>query len=320
MEPLGRLTRDNDLRSIWSDEARDFTPWLSQNLGLLGELLGMDLESAECEVPVGDYRIDICAKELGSARLVVIENQLEATNHNHLGQLITYAAGVGAQVVIWVCRELRDEHRRALDWLNQSHGDKVQFFGVTVELLRVDDSKPAVNFRPVVVPLNWSNEPEGTSSEVRRDTSKREERYAAFFQETIDELRTQHRFTNARVAQPQNWYSFTSGVFGFRYALSFAQGGRIRAEIYIDTGDAETSEQAFELLKAEKAAVEAEFGEPLEWEPLEGRRACRIAIYRTGSIDESDDALFEHRKWAIDRLLRFKHIFGPRLERVSSSV
>lgn len=317
---LGSLQRSNRLRDVWPDEARDFTPWLAKHLSLLGEELGMELDLQDQEYPVGTYRADIRAKELGTGRSVLIENQLEATNHSHLGQIITYAAGIPAEVVVWICREVRAEHRRALEWLNRGYDadqdDAPAFFAVEVELLMVDASRPAVHFRTVVSPRNWNVEAKAEAGD--KNTSQRGAKYAEFFQELIDELRTKHQFTNARVGQPQNWYAFTAGVRGFKYSVSFANGGRLRAEIYIDTGDEESSERAFNELYSKKAEIELEFEEPLEWERLEDRRACRIATYRPGSIDEAADAFKDYKSWAVEKMLKFKRVFGPRISLIES--
>ena len=314
MHELGSLKR-LDPRSIWAQEARDFTPWLAHNLDRLSEALGLDLELLDQESPVGNFSADILAKDLGTGRTVVIENQLEPTDHSHLGQLITYAAGLDAEVVIWVCRELREEHRQALDWLNRGHGALTDFFGVVVELLQIDESRPAVNFRPVAFPNDWFRR---QRTEPRGEITTKQQRYKQFFQQLIDELRESHRFTKARVGQPQNWYSFSSGTSGFTYGVSFAGGGKVRAELYIDTGDGERNQSALDRLQDDASTIEQEFGEPLEWETLDGRRACRIATYRLGAIGDRDEKLDEYRSWAVERMLRFKKVFGTRIQNLDN--
>src|SRR5258708_2074728 len=202
---LGKLQRV-DPRAVWKQEAHDFTPWFAENIEMLGEVLGLELEVVHREADVGDFSLDILARDLGRDRLVVIENQLEPTDHSHLGQLITYAAGLEASVVIWVSREFREEHRQALDWLNRGDGATTEYFGVVIELLQVDESKPAVNFRLVASPNNWSRE--SKRSPGIDEVSGKRSSYQEFFQLLIDELREKHRFTNAKAGQPQNWYSF----------------------------------------------------------------------------------------------------------------
>lgn len=307
---LGKLARV-DPRSVWPNEARDFTPWLVENIGLLGETLGLELEVAQSEAEVGDFSLDVLARDLGRGGVVVIENQLEATDHSHLGQLITYAAGREANVVIWVAREFREPHRQALDWLNRGDDATTEYFGVVLELLQVDGSKPAVNFRLAASPNNWSRTSKRRTN--GEEVSGKRQSYLEFFQALIDELRDKHRFTNARAGQAQNWYSFASGVRGFQYGMSFAQGGELRAEVYIDRQDAAWNTAAFERLFDERAAIENEFGESLRWERLESKRACRVACYASGSIADSADVLEQHRKWAVERLLRIKRVIGPRL-------
>ena len=313
---LGKLARV-DPRSVWSHEAHDFTPWLVENIDLLAEALEMDLEVTEREADVGDFSVDILARDLGRDRLVVIENQLEPTNHAHLGQLITYAAGLDAGVVIWVSREFREEHRQALDWLNRAHSSSAEFFGVLLEVIRIDESLPAVNLRPVAWPNSWSRETVGPTG--AGEISGKRVAYQTFFQGLIDELREKHKFTNARAGMPQNWYSFTTGNRGYTYGMSFAQSGELRAELYIDFRERALNESAFAQLHREHEAIEKEFGEPLRWEPLDGRRGCRIACYAPGSIEDSPEQLELHRRWAVSHLLKLKQVFGPRLPNLQPS-
>lgn len=312
MPELGQLTRI-DPREVWKNEATDFTPWLAENIACLSEVLGIDFELMEREAAVGDFSVDLLARDLGRDRVVIIENQLEVTDHSHLGQIITYAAGLEAGVVVWISRLFREEHRQALDWLNRVHEGHTEFFGVTVELLKVDNSKPAVHFRLVASPNRWSRAT-ATSGE---SLSPKQRAYQQFFQRLLDELREKHKFTNARAAQPQSWYSFSAGVRGFSWGFSFALGGRVRAELYIDTPDSERNEHILDALMKDRAPIEEAFAEGLEWERLDERRACRIATYRSGSIEDPSERLEEVHDWAVDRLLRFKKIFGPRLRSIS---
>jgi hypothetical protein len=311
MTNLGKLKR-LDPREVWPHEAHNFTPWLAERIDMLGEALGMDLEHVESEASVGSFSVDIVARDLGQDRVVVIENQLEATDHSHLGQLITYAAGMEAEVVIWISREFREEHRQALDWLNRGHGVGTDFFGVVLELLKIDDSKPAPNFRVIASPNEWvrSSPKKGASDGPITD---KQSRYQQFFQRLIDQLRTKHKFTNAKAGQPQNWYAFSTGSTGFSYGLNFALGGRLRAELYIDFQDADKNRAIFDKLKAEAPKYDVMFGEPLEWEALENKRACRVGVYRKGSITDSDEEQEQYLAWSVTNLLTMKKAFGPHL-------
>lgn len=300
-----------DIRDIWKNEATEFTVWLCENLPALGNMLGMELEIERREADVGDFSLDILARDIGRDRLVVIENQFGRTDHRHLGQLLTYAAGYASSAVVWIAEELREEHRQTLDWLNQNTAENIEFYGVVIEVLQIDSSRPAYNFKLVAFPNEWRK----TNICSTTGTSEKREGYRAYFQTLIDTLRSKN-FTNAQKGQPQSWYSFSSGLSGIYYSNSFAQGGRVRAEIYIDRGDAALNKELFDSLLTMKDELEREFGEPLEWERLDSKRASRVAVYRRGTIDEDGKTLEEIRDWSIAKLLKFKEVFAPRLKKV----
>ena len=298
-----------DPRSIWNHEAHDFTPWLADNLHKLGESIGIELELEKREADVGDFSLDILAKDLGRNVNVIIENQLTATNHDHLGKLITYASGYDAGVIIWVSTEIRDEHRQALDWLNQRTDSNTDFFGVIVDVIKIGESNPALQFKVLVSPNEWKKNKKQFSG---IKMSGKSEMYRQYFQELIDELRDVHRFTSARIGQPQNWCTFSSGNKQFVYGHSFSTGKRVRTELYIDCGDAEENKKYFARQFANKIEIEKEFGAELEWERLDDKRASRIAIYCSGSIESSSEELKEIRMWGIKNLLKLKRVFGKR--------
>ncbi|WP_448208371.1 DUF4268 domain-containing protein [Azospirillum sp. sgz302134] len=304
---LGKLERV-DPRKLWEKEAGDFTPWLAKNIGLLGQALGLDLELVQTEKAVGDFSCDIQANDTGRDRPVIIENQLEATDHRHLGQLLTYAAGLDAAVIVWISPEVREEHREALDWLNRHTDDRIEFFGVALEAVRIDDSRPAVQFRLVAFPNAWSKKVTASGS---GEVSEKRLRYQQFFQLVIDELREKHNFTNARLAQPQSWYAFSSGISGITYNGAFAGGDRLRAELYIDVGDATRNKAIFDALCARKTELEERIGS-LDWERLDQKRACRISLVRSNtSIDDATTQADAMRAWLVQGLLKMKSTFGP---------
>ncbi len=298
-----------DPRTVWKNEATDFTPWLADNLQALGDALGMDLEFVSKEAPVGPFSADIIATEASTRRNVVVENQLAQTNHDHLGKVLTYAAGYNADVVVWVSPEFRDEHRQALDWLNQRTDTQTEFYGVLVELLRIGNSESAFNFQVVARPNQWRKSKVGTTDS--RPLSERREAYRTFFRSLLERLREEHRFTNARAGQPQSWYYFSTGVRGINYGASFAQGGRARAEMYIDTPDLDENKRLYDTLLAQKDGVEQTYGEQLSWERLDNRRASRVAVYRSGSIDDAEEELKVIEDWLVEKLLKFKAAVLP---------
>lgn len=310
---FGQL-RKLSLRDVWSREAVHFTPWLADNIQELGKALGLDLELESREASVGDFSLDLLATDLGSGRTVVIENQLERTDHDHLGKLLTYAAGFNASLIVWVADAIREEHRQALEWLNQRTGTDTEFFGVVVEVLKIDESRPAFNFKPIVFPNEWQKT-KTRAAAAGAAPSSRGEAYRTFFQALIDELREKHKFTNARVGQPQNWHSFTSGVInGVHYNPFFAQGGRVGASVLIDIRrDWEATRKLFDWLKQDQMRIEAEFGSQLDWSKTDDVRACSISVNRPGSIEADAATLQDVHAWLVTNLLKLKKVFGPRL-------
>lgn len=309
MADLGNLIT-LDPRVVWPSEARDFTPWLAANITSLGQAIGMDLEITATEAAVGDFSLDILAKDLGSGRQVVVENQFGSTNHDHLGKLLTYAAGLDAVAVIWLAETIREEHREALEWLNRRTDSETHFFAVVVEVLQIDDSRPAFKFKALVFPNEWQR---AARDRADRQTSPRTEAYRQFFQALVDELREKYSFTKAKRGLPQSSQRFGPGGKSGRYGVGFVKGERVQAEVYLDEGDQEKNKGIFDALLAQRDQIDNDFGEPLEWQRLDHRLASRIAVYREGTIDDPEERLVEIRAWAVDRLLRLKRVFEPRL-------
>ena len=313
MVDLAKIERV-DLREIWPNEAADFTPWLAteENLSQLGEALGLELELQEQEASVGAFSLDLLVRDIGNGRPVIIENQLTATDHTHLGQILTYAAGHDVGTIVWIAKEFRDEHRAALDYLNSRTAEDTDFFGVVVEVWKIDDSRPAPHFDPVVTPNEWRKDRVGKQGDGR--TSERNEKYREFFQSLIDTSREKHGFKD-RTAPRGNWFDTSSGFAGVLYRLTFSSSGA-RVEVYIDRGK-EWNKRLFDKLEGRKETIESKLGESLSWERLDNRAASRIAVYRPGTIGDDPERLDEIRKWMIERLLAFKGVFGPMLNELA---
>ena len=207
-----------------------------------------------------------------------------------------------------------------MDWLNQHTDEDTEFFGVTVEAWKIDRSRPAPHFNLVATPNGWRKEAVKRSRSETRVTSERQERYRAFFQRLIDILREEHRFTNAKKASPVRWYRFTTGYSRVGYEANFVgpRSENARVQVYIDYPDGERNTRLLEDLSRHKDHIESELGLSLDWQPMEGSRACRIAATRPGSIDDDADALEEIQTWMIETLLDFKRVFDPLLARLTT--
>ncbi|TAH37510.1 MAG: DUF4268 domain-containing protein [Alphaproteobacteria bacterium] len=300
---LGKLVVHNP-RDVWAHEEHTFTPWLLDNLELIGKEIGIDIDQVDRqrEVYVGNYMVDIVAKEVGTNRTIIIENQLGNSDHDHFGKLLTYAGGLDGVIMIWVCNALREEHRRALDWLNSKMPNGPWFFAIEVETIRIDDSRPAVRFFPVVKPQNMVSTPIDPS----------ELRFKPFFQGLVDIMREKHRFTNARVAFEQRWHSFSSGYTDIKYSTVFVGNELFRCELYIGTNRNEANKAIFDHLVSYKNEIETKFGQVLEWDRGGERSYCRIAVNTPGKIDD----VGQHKsmqEWAAKHLVRLKEVFTPYL-------
>jgi hypothetical protein len=309
---LGALQRI-DARSVFSNEARDFTPWLRENLGLLGAALGMDLDIVDSEVRVGPFAADLVATDVANQRTVVIENQLEATDHSHLGQVLTYGTGLGATVFVWISPEFRDEHRAALDWLNEHSDEDSLFYGVEVELLKIDDSRPAPNFKLVSYPNEVRKEGGGGTS---RPPSEREAAYRHFFEELLSLFKAQYPGqTNVSRVGHESWLSLSVGRSGVTTGWSFTIERRFRTELSIDTEDAALNKQVFDQLLSERASLDEAMGAELEWDYREGRRACRVYSYYPQSpisITDGEDVLEPLSSWAAAEMMKVRQVLAPR--------
>jgi hypothetical protein len=237
---LGRIER-LDPREVWKNEAGDLTPWLLDNLDVLAEALGIEIIPTQREVRVGDFKLDILGED-PAGNPIIIENQLEATDHSHLGQLIVYASGLEAAVVVWLTPRFRDEHRRALDWLNERTDENVNFFGVELDLVRISASPPAPSFRLLAQPNDWQKAVKSQTGVSDKARARHD-----FFVETLETVATLKRGFHPPKVGHDNWVSMASGPFGY-YAISFAAGNRFRAEVYLDTGQQSSTKALFDTL------------------------------------------------------------------------
>lgn len=316
---LGRLERV-DPRIVWANEAAHFTPWLAraENLELLGEAIGIDLELEAQEQYVGPFRADILCKDTVNGNWVLIENQLAKTDHGHLGQLITYAAGLQAVTIVWIATPFTEEHRAALDWLNQITDEKFNFFGLEVELWRIGDSPFAPKFNIVSKPNDWSKTVSAGAARVERENltgaKELQLRFWTYFSEYVQSRQTVIRPTKPL---PQHWMNISIGRSGFKLTAIAStwnsekesyDSNELRVEFEIN----KDSEKYYQLLFAEKDQIEAELGYELTWYNMPHKISKRA--YTRRSVNLADEGDWENQAaWLLSRLEEFHRIFAPRV-------
>ena len=307
-KPLSKLERV-PLREAWKHEANDFTPWLaeSENLNTLAEALGLgELELVATEHWVGEFKLDILCTD--GVDQVIIENQLEKTNHSHLGQIITYAAGIGAKKVIWVAESFRQEHVAALEFLNQNTTDELNFFAVEVELWRIGESPLAPNFEVVVKPNEWAKAGREQAKAAATATPAKQ-RHLKLWTELVDELAKRAPNIRPQKPRPQHWLNNKIGRAGFALNPTASnKDSRLGVEVYISHDD---SKQMFQILLEKKNAIEQQLGFELDWQQLPEAQACRIATWRMQSPLDDESKWPAYIDWFVERLVKMDATFRP---------
>lgn len=275
MPKLGKL-EVIDPREVWKNEERDFTPWLAENIGQLSELLGIPITVVQTERNIGSYELDIFGRVPESDAAVIIENQLTETDHGHLGQLITYAAGLEAAIIIWIATDVRDEHKAAVDWLNQHSSEEVSYFLVKPEVFSIDGSAPAVRFDLVAAPSEFSRRVKGV---VQRDPRPSHEFRRKFWEALLAYLADNgHPWAAGRSTTKDHWIASAVGRSGVGVHVSMATDSRMRVEIYLSS---DSAKQQFDAIREHKPEVEKLLApETVSWERLEDAVAARVAVYR----------------------------------------
>lgn len=300
------------IREQWKNEEYDFTPWLAkdENIQLLGDEINLDLEVEGIEQAIGSYKADIVATD-GNNRKVIIENQLEKTDHKHLGQIITYASGVEAQIIIWVCRQVTDEHRQAIDWLNEVTRADIAFFACEIELWRIGNSQPAPKFNIVASPNDWTKVLKSTaSSKDLSDTKKAHLDFWNGFKAYMEEAETTLKLRQPR---PQHWYTMAVGRSKFQISLTTnTQSKEVGCEIYIR---GKKAKDAFAQLMQKKDSIESNLGQ-LEWHELPDGQDCRIKLVRSG--DSKDQVQWQElHNWLKEKAEMFYEVFSPLIKALS---
>jgi hypothetical protein len=304
---LGRM-EPVDLREFWEDEAREFTPWLAkeENLSELSSTLGMELEVEGTEVLVGPYKADIVARDVSSDAKVVIENQLGRTNHDHLGKIITYASGLDAEVIVWIAKEFSEEHRRAIDYLNDKGSPNLRIFGIEIQLWRISGSPAAPLFKVVSSPNDYTS----IIRTEQKELTEAKGIYLEFWTGFREYGLSKKTFLSLRKPRPQHWFSIAVGRSKFSISLTASiQKKRIGCEMYMRGINAK---QAYKLLAKDKEAIEQSTGD-LEWHELPEGQDCRIVLF-SHDIDIAEKENWKSAfEWLLSNAELFHKTFSPRI-------
>lgn len=277
-------------RDVWAHEAHDFTPWLLSNVDVLSDLLGMDLVLEEAEHPVGDFSLDLKGLDEATGQTVIVENQLEISDHLHLGQILTYAAGTDPTTIVWVATGFRPEHRAAIDWLNERTDEKTRFFGVEIQVIRIGDSAPAPAFQLVAQPNDWGKQVRAAAASATGEVSERQRLYQDFWERVRERVTAEYpTWTQSRQATKQSWFPMGTGVSGVTWSHAFTRQG-LGVQLVFEDADPDKNTSRFEALAEKKAAFEGAFGGPVTWEDLDGRKSCRVSTYTEHVYDVAEQA------------------------------
>ncbi len=309
MQKLGRLTKIDDLRDIWQNEAGDFTPWLAaeENITLLGDTIGLELEVEGQEQNVGPFRADILCKDTANNNWVLIENQLERTDHNHLGQLLTYAAGLEAVTIVWVAQRFTDEHRAALDWLNEKTDDDVNFFGLEIELWKIGDSDIAPKFNIISKPNDWSRTIKTTVEKAEiSETKKMQHNYWSTFRNFVEESGS---FIKCQKPLPQHWTNISIGRSNFYLVVRMNTRDK-QIGIYLNVAGPEKKSYYKILENKYKNHIEQQIGMPIDWRELPDAKESHLEIYFEADPGDQNDWIRQHQ-WLKDNLELFHRVLQP---------
>ncbi|WP_282192964.1 DUF4268 domain-containing protein [Romboutsia ilealis] len=292
---LGRLEKI-ELREIWRHEALDFTRWLAkkENIALLSKEIGIDIEVIETEMSVGRYNVDIFARDIESNKKIVIENQLENTNHDHLGKMLVYAAGLDADIAIWVVKDVNEEHKQAVEWLNDNSFEKINIFLVKVELWQIDNSPVAPKFQVICEPNNWAKVLKQQSKDNITDLELKQMEY---WQGFVDYAKSKDKTYISQRPSMYNWYVIRIGSSDYKIKLVHSVNSdmvKCQLEIFND--------EIYKKLEQYRNEIDNKIND-LEWEYLEDRKVSRIGL--SNNIKDSASSYV----WLLNMVDRFKEVF-----------
>lgn len=306
---IGKL-QEVEIRDLWHHEQYDFSAWLvkDDNIALLNEKLGLTLVDINNEAYVGAYRCDIVAVDETTGIKVIIENQLENSNHDHLGKIITYASGLDAKVIVWIVKEARDEHRSAIEWLNNNTSKDINFFLIELHAYKIGDSDPAPMFQIIEQPNDFIKESKNNKSAdaMNKRQSERVEFWTMFNEHIIDRGKP----FSVRKATTDHWYDIAIGTSAAHISVTLVnKDSYVGVELYINSNKA-----LFDKLYEDREEIEKQLGFKMDWQRLDTAKASRI-LYRINGLNFDDhsnyDALIDE---AIDKVIKMKSVFKDRVK------
>lgn len=307
------MEKISDLRVVWESEAGDFTPWLAreENLMLLGDTIGIDLELNAQEQNVGPFRADILCKDTITNNWVLIENQIEKTDHNHLGQILTYGAGLEATTIVWIAKRFTEEHRAVLDWLNEITDERFNFFGLEIELWRIGNSQIAPKFNVVCKPNDWSR----TQIEIARrgELTPEKQLLLDYWRGLVELLREKESTLKSDKPKPLDHLSFAIGNWETLSALSIIKKNKIGVQVYLKGSNAKT---LFEQLQRDTNSIEKIIGEKLEWNDLRPKERS-IDLFKINIDIRNRENWPDQHEWLYKKLEAFYEAFGERIKELS---
>lgn len=282
---IGKLEKV-DLRDLWRHEERGFSAWLVANLEALSDALGFELAEPQREVKVGTFEVDLVAED-GNANRVVIENQLEPTDHDHLGKILTYLTNLEAKTAVWITKAPRPEHVKAVAWLNETTPDDISFFLVRLDAYRIGSSDPAPLFTVIVGP---SAEAKGFGQQ-KKELAERHVLRLRFWEGLLTKAKERGLLLHAaRSPSKESWIAAGAGRSGLTFNYVIWMEDQAAVELYIDTGDLTENKRIFDALAARREVIDQEFGGKIEWERLDEKRACRVRhVVELGGLSSGEE-------------------------------
>ena len=299
MEPV-------DLREVWKHEALDFTKWMAmpENLEYLNNKIGLSLVDIQTEKNVGGYKCDIVCRDEFTNKIVIIENQLENTNHDHLGKIITYASGLGASVIIWIVKEAREEHASAIEWLNNHTDESLSFFLMEVQLWKIGNSEPALQLNIIEQPNDFNKSlKKSVQSGAPSENQMNKQEFWTVFNEV---MRERNEF-NIRKASTDHWYDFSVGTSACHFTVELLnKEKKVRVNMWIPD-----DKNLFDMFLSHKEAVELAIGEKLIWDRMDAKKGSRICTYIDGFSFSKPENYSAVSNRMIDKLVLFRKAFKP---------